>query len=73
MQWKVRSFINEKPIEEYSKEEVNEFFRKAWDKFFESLGYEPYIDEESEYIDDTKQPGSAREPYSAKTSVTTNE
>ena len=46
MKWKVRSFINERPIEEYSREEVNEFFKKAWDKAFEALGYEPFIDEE---------------------------
>lgn len=46
MKWRVISYIFEKPIEEYSEKEINDFFKKAWDKAFRAIGYEPFIDEE---------------------------
>ncbi len=45
MEWTVSSFINGRPIEEYT-EEVDAFFRRAWGKALKSLGYEPFIDQE---------------------------
>lgn len=46
MKWQVKSFINGKPIEEYSEKEVDDFFKKAWNKAFRAIGYEPFIDKE---------------------------
>ena len=46
MKWQVKSFINGKPIEEYSEKEVDDFFKKAWDKAFRAIGYEPFIDKQ---------------------------
>ena len=45
MEWRARSFINGRPIEEYSREEINDFFKAAWEKAFRAIGYEPMTDE----------------------------
>lgn len=45
MKWITRSFINGRPIEEYSREEINAFFKDAWERAFRSIGYEPITDE----------------------------
>ena len=46
MEWKVRSFINGRPIEEYSREEIDAFFKVAWERAFRAIGYEFRINEE---------------------------
>lgn len=40
-EWTVREFINGVPIEEYSQEERNEFFKRALDRAFKNIGYVP--------------------------------
>ena len=45
MEWRTRSFINGIPIEEYSREEINAFFKDAWERAFRAIGYEPITDE----------------------------
>lgn len=45
MKWTTSAFINNRPIEEYSPEEVDAFFKYAWDKAFKAIGYKSIIDE----------------------------
>lgn len=39
VKWVTRSYINNKPIEEYTREEINNFFYSAWDRGFRAIGY----------------------------------
>ena len=45
MEWRTRSFINGRPIEEYSREEIDAFFKDAWERAFKTVGYEPITNE----------------------------
>lgn len=44
--WKVRRFIGDKPIEEFTQEELDIYFEKALDKAFLAIGYVPAEDQE---------------------------
>lgn len=44
-EWNIREFINGVPIEEYTEEEINNFFQRAIDRAFKAIGYEPVEDE----------------------------
>ncbi len=46
--WLVRGFIGEKPLEEFTREELNIYFEKALDKAFLKIGYVPVEEEKSE-------------------------
>ncbi len=39
--WTVRSFIGDKSTEEFTQEELEEYFKKALDKAFLKIGYIP--------------------------------
>lgn len=46
VKWRTKSFINNKPIEVYTREEINTFFFNAWDKGFRAIGYTTKINTE---------------------------